>query len=79
MSFALKRSNYSVKYCNHYGVPLSIASNMRSEALSIVPHFSSGNFNEQIKSMPFFLRQIAATRNAFKSDFATRLTCDVIE
>ena len=32
---------------------------MRSEALLIVPHFSEANFNEQTKSMPFFLRQIA--------------------
>ena len=59
MSFALKRPNYSVLYRYYYGVPLSIALNMRSEALSIVPHFSEANFNEQTKSMPFFLRQIA--------------------
>ena len=29
--------------------------------------------------MPFSLRQIAATHNAFKSDFEARLTYDVIE
>ena len=52
---------------------------MRSEAFSIVPHFSQANFNKRTKSMPFFLRQIAATLNAFKSDFEARLTYDVIE
>ena len=75
MSFALKRPNYSVLLSLRRA--LSIASNVRSEALSIVPHFSYANFNEQTKSMPFFLRQIAY--NAFKSDFAARLTCDVME
>ena len=52
---------------------------MRSEAFSIVPHFSQANFNKQTKSMPFSLRQIAATHNALKSDFEARLTYDVIE
>ena len=52
---------------------------MRSEAFSIVPHFSQANFNKRTKSMPFSLRQIAATHNALKSDFEARLTYDVIE
>ena len=52
---------------------------MRSEALSIVPHFSLANFKEQTKSMPFFSDKWRTTHNAFKSDFVARLTCDVIE
>ena len=52
---------------------------MRSEALSIVPHFSEANINEQTKSMPFFSDKSRTTHNAFKSDFAARLTYDVIE
>ena len=51
---------------------------MRSEAFSIVPHFSQANFNKRTKSMPFSLRQIA-THNTLKSDFEARLTYDVIE
>ena len=57
--FALELPNSSVQYCYLYGVPLSIASNMRSEALAIMPHFGQANFYERTKSMPFFLRQIA--------------------
>ena len=52
---------------------------MRSEAFSIVPHFSQANFNKRTKSKPFSLRQIAATHNALKSDFEARLTYDVID
>ena len=53
---------------------------MRSEAFSIVPHFSQANFNKRTKSMPFSLRQIADNAyNALKSDFEARLTYDVIE
>ena len=52
---------------------------MRSEALLMVPHFSRANFNKQTKSMPFFLRQIADSAYALKSDFAVSLNYDVIK
>ena len=57
---------------------LSIASNMRGKAMSMVPHLSPANFNKQTKSMLFFSNKLRTTHNAFTSDFAARLKYDVM-
>ena len=42
---AIRRNN-----CYLYGVPLSIASNMRSEVLSMMHHLNQAKFDKQTKS-----------------------------